>query len=261
MPQATRPEHGGREADDSGGFMSRFFARFKKSDTDDGSQAANVTALARKPVVKFADLERGLKSGVAQQLKQVKDADAAVAGQKAAEEKERVKREMGEVEQVETQIHPADIDRWMPDHWLRSQYLEDVITGPDSDFSTRNRMLKQYVDEEKTVSKNASTSFKFGFSKAVRMKMEQDALAAQRQADEKKMKEMMRNRLDTATVFDVKHDFFCRGLPSNQSDYLNRVKLLASNWCQRLSIKPPGSSPSVFASINVVGQRRSRMDW
>ncbi len=134
-----------------------------------------------------------------------------------------------------------------------------MVTGPDSDMATRAEMMQRYIDEETTVSKNASTAFKFGFSKTVRMKMEQDALAAQRLADLEKMKEMRRNRLDTATVFDVKHDFFCRGLPSNQPDYLQKVKLLASNWYQRLAIRP--STPSTFATVALVGVRKSRMDW
>ena len=51
--------------------------------------------------------------------------------------------------------------------------------------------------------------------------MGQDALAAQRLADHEKEKEMMRNRLDTATVFDVKHDFFCRSLIKFPHESLN----------------------------------------
>jgi hypothetical protein len=121
-------------------------------------------------------------------------------------------------------------------------------------------MLERYLEEEKTVTKNASTSFKFGFSKTVRMKMEQDALAAQRLAEHEQMKAMAKNRLDTATVFDVKHDIFIQGLPANQPNFIRNVKLLASNWFQRLSIKPLGDSPIVLASAGF-GITKTRMDW
>jgi hypothetical protein len=244
----------------SSGSLSRFFARFKRSEArDDGSSKP---LPAREAVVVFKDMERGARAvGVAQQLKFIKDADAAAAAQKAEEAEDKRKLESGEVDQVNTQILPGDIDRWMPDHWLRSQYLEEIYTGKDTDLGARNQMVQLYFDEEKIVSKNASTAFKFGFSKAVRMKMEQDANAAQRLADFEKMKEAMRNRLDTATVFDVKHDFFCRGLPSNHRDYLQKVKLLSSNWFQRLFMRPPGSSATTFATVTSVGVQKARMDW
>ncbi len=247
------------EKNRTGNLMNRILARLKSSEAGDKDSLLNSANAPRKPVVRFEDLE--VSGGVAQQLKHIKDAATAAANQKAKDKEEKRKQETGEVDQVKTEILPADIDRWMPNHWLRSQYLEDVISGPDSDIATRSQMLRLYIEEEKTVSKNASTSFKFGFSKTVRMKMEQDALAAQRLADYERMKEMARNRLDTTTVFDVRHDIFCRGLPALQTDQLPKIKLLASNWYQRLVMKPPGSSPTVFASIALPGEQKRRLDW
>ncbi len=52
-----------------------------------------------------------------------------------------------------------------------------------------------------------------------------------------------------------------RGLPADQPDYMQRVKLLASNWYQRLVIKPLGSTPTNFATVALPGVRKSRMDW
>jgi hypothetical protein len=218
------------EKNRTGSLVDRILSRLKSSRAGDEG-ASHDSAATRKPVVRFQELEVG--SGVAQQLKHVKDASAAATALKlkdAKDSEDKALRARGELNDQNTEILPADIDRWMPDHWLRSQYLEDVISGPDSDIATRNQMMQRYIDEEKTVSKNASTSFKFGFSKTVRMKMEQDALAAKRLADYEKMKEMQRNRLDTTTVFDVKHDIFFRGLPALQADQLPKIRLLASNW-------------------------------
>jgi hypothetical protein len=249
------------EKNRTGSLVDRILSRLKSSKAGDEGASYDSSA-ARKPVVRFKDLEVG--SGVAQQLKHIKDAATAATALKLKEAKnseDKQKQARGELKDYPTEILPADIDRWMPDHWLRSQYLEDVISGPDSDIATRYEMLQRYIDEEKTVSKNASTSFKFGFSKTVRMKMEQDALAAQRLADYEKMKEMERNRLDTTTVFDVKHDIFCRGLPALQTDQLPQIRLLASNWYQRLVTKPPGSTPFVFATISLPGEKKARLDW
>ena len=238
---------------------NRILARLKSFKSGDEDKLSHAAAASRKPVVRFDDLE--VAGGVAQQLKHVKDAEASAAAQKARDAEEKRKQERGETDDFKTEILPADVDRWMPDHWLRSQYLEDVISGPDSDIATRSQMMQQYIEEEKTVSKNASTSFKFGFSKTVRMKMEQDALAAQRLADHERMKEMARNRLDTTTVFDVIHDIFCRGLPALQTDQLPKIRLLASNWYQRLVMRPPGSTPTVFATVALPGERKRRLDW
>ena len=239
--------------------MNRILSKLNSSEAGDKDDPSHDSVAARKPVVRFDELQ--VAGGVAQQLKHIKDANAAAAAQKAKDAEEKRKQEKGETDDFKTEILPADVDRWMPDHWLRSQYLEDVISGPDSDIATRSAMMKQYISEEKTVSKNASTSFKFGFSKTVRMKMEQDALAAQRLADYEKMKEMARNRLDTTTVFDVKHDIFCKGLPALQTDHLPKIRLLSSNWYQRLVLKPPGSTPTVFASITLPGEEKKRLDW
>jgi hypothetical protein len=111
------------EQADNGGIMSRFFSKFKKSDLKDDDKAAMQSAASRrKSIVRFSEIS--LKGpGVANQLKSIKDADAASAARKAKEADERRKRESGQVEEVNTQILPADIDRWMPDHWLRSQYV------------------------------------------------------------------------------------------------------------------------------------------
>lgn len=230
---AARPQPGVHQAQ-SGGAISRFFTKFTRSGRDDSSGMTSQAATDRKPVVRFAEIEGGV--GVAQQLKTIKDSDAAAAAQKAKLAEERSKLERGETETVNTQILPVDIDRWMPGHWLRSQYLEDIIAGPDSDVASRTQMIQRYADEEAIVSKNAATAFKFGFSKAVRMKMEQDALAAQRLADHEKEKEMMRNRLDTATVFDVKPDFFCRSLIKFPHESLNpQLNVRCTGDCRRTS--------------------------
>ena len=113
------------EQADNGGIMSRFFSKFKKSDLKDDDKAAMQSAASRrKSIVRFSEMETGMKGpGVANQLKSIKDADAALAARKAKEADERRKQESGRVEEVNTQILPADIDRWMPDHWLRSQYV------------------------------------------------------------------------------------------------------------------------------------------
>lgn len=109
----------------AGSIMSRFFTKFKKSDQKDGDKAAmQPSSMRRKSIVRFSEMEAGLKGpGVANQLKSIKDADAASAAQKAKEAEEKRKQDRGEVEEVNTQILPVDIDRWMPDHWLRSQYV------------------------------------------------------------------------------------------------------------------------------------------
>ena len=57
------------------------------------------------------------------------------------------------------------------------------------------------------------------------------------------------------------HTSHVTGLPSNQPDYLQKVKLLSSNWFQRLFMKPPGSSATTFATVAQVGVKKTRMDW
>jgi len=228
--------------------------------------------------VKFADATAGSKGvGIAQQLKDVKDADAAAQRSK----ENGANSGAGSDAQRISDISSADVDRWLPDHWLRSQFFDEVVHGVD-DFQERSALMRKYLDEEKVVTHNASVSFKFGFSKAVRMKMEKDALDLQRIADQEAIKEAQRNRLDTTTVrhilcmhttvmcirntaflspeplssnpqvFDVRHGIFCGGLPVNERDVMRKLAVVASNWHQRLIFKPIGSTPSACARRWVV---------
>ena len=48
-------------------------------------------------------------------------------------------------------------------------------------------------------------------------------------------------------VFDVRHGIFCGGLPVNERDVMRKLAVVASNWHQRLILKPMGSTPSACA--------------